>query len=96
MVKDIEQHTYSSSPDQLKVVGSLMFFVANDDSHGIELWRTDGTEAGTFLLQDLRPGAGDSDVFNMTAVGSTLYFTVTRSSRLKSQCMLCRCLPCQG
>ena len=38
----------------------LMFFMANDLDHDYEPWVTDGTEAGTFMLQDLNPGLGSS------------------------------------
>jgi ELWxxDGT repeat protein len=32
------------------------FFVANDSIHGPEMWVTDGTEKGTFMLKDLAAG----------------------------------------
>jgi len=67
----------SSYPDQLTFAGpSLVFFVANDGTHGRELWRTDGTAAGTRRLTDINVG-GDSNPKDLTVAGSKLYFTAT-------------------
>ncbi|GBD27828.1 hypothetical protein HRbin30_03184 [bacterium HR30] len=37
-----------------------LIFLANDGQHGVEVWRSDGTEEGTFLLRDIRPGPKSS------------------------------------
>jgi titin len=39
------------------VVGGVAYFSAFDETHGRELWRTDGTADGTWLVRDVRPGA---------------------------------------
>jgi trimeric autotransporter adhesin len=47
---------------------------------GDELWRTDGTVDGTFLVKDINPGSKDSDPARLTVAGNTLYFTATNGS----------------
>lgn len=65
----------SGSPTGGVRAGSLAYYVADDGVHGRELWRTDGTAAGTFLLRDIAPGAASSGADNLTPVGGVLFFT---------------------
>jgi ELWxxDGT repeat protein len=55
-------------------MGGRVYFVANDGQSGAELWRSDGTAAGTYRLKDIAPGAASSDPDMLTVVGSTLFF----------------------
>lgn len=57
------------------VIGSTLYFAARDSLHGVELWRSDGTFAGTALVKDIRPGAGSSEPQWLVNVGGTLLFT---------------------
>jgi ELWxxDGT repeat protein len=41
---------------------------------GCELWRTDGTTAGTRIVRDIEAGTGSSSPSGLVAIGSTLYF----------------------
>lgn len=65
---------HSSNPGPFLRAGSLLFFTAVDDESGRELWRTDGTTAGTTLVQDIRPGTASSNPTLGAAVGSTFIF----------------------
>jgi ELWxxDGT repeat protein len=49
-VKDIFPGSNPSSPYCFVDVGGTLFFAANDGASGLELWRTDGTEAGTLRV----------------------------------------------
>src|SRR5207244_2850184 len=59
-----------------------------DGVHGQELWRSDGTAAGTMLVKDICPGAAGSGPFAFTNVNGTLFFAandgVTGSELYKS------------
>src|SRR5262249_17270199 len=64
MVLDINPGAASSYPSwpnsQVVAIGSTTFFTANDGMHGVELWKSDGTAAGTVLVKDIVAGAPDS------------------------------------
>ena len=68
-------HAADSSPDSFVTVREVTYFAAYDTSHGRELWRTDGTMAGTRLVKDIVLGKGSGiqgDV--LTRAGDVLYF----------------------
>jgi ELWxxDGT repeat protein len=41
-------------------VDGVLYFPASDGIHGVELWRSDGTTAGTRMVRDVCPGACSS------------------------------------
>ncbi len=65
---------FGSALTSLTPVGSRLFFVVSDETHGRELWVSDGTTGGTRLVKDISPGVDGSEPFDLTAVGSTLFF----------------------
>lgn len=52
-----------------------LYFFADDATHGKELWETDGTEAGTRLVQDLNPGGGWTMPIFASGDSNQCYFT---------------------
>ena len=58
----------------MTVVGSTLFFAASDGVHGTELWKSDGTAAGTVMVKDIYPGAVGSYPKNMANVNGTLFY----------------------
>jgi ELWxxDGT repeat protein len=65
---------YSASPIQLTPVNSTLFFSADDGATGRELWKSDGTPAGTMLVKDIRPGTAGAGLAQLTNVAGTLFF----------------------
>jgi ELWxxDGT repeat protein len=59
-------------------IDDIVYFTGWDEVHGYELWRSDGTDAGTYLVKDLN-GLGGSSLSHgvnawFTVAGQTLYF----------------------
>lgn len=80
MVKDINPGSASSSGGTIGLAagaGNVIYFLADDGVHGPELWRSDGTEAGTRLVADIEPGSEGIEVWKAIAVGPRLYFHAT-------------------
>lgn len=55
LVKRLDQEPASPIRNVFDLNG-VFLFSHEDPAHGLELWRSDGTEAGTFLVQDIVPG----------------------------------------
>ena len=51
--------------------------------HGVELWRSDGTAAGTTLVKDIDPGTGNSHPSNMVVIGDRVFFVASDEPTLK-------------
>jgi ELWxxDGT repeat protein len=64
-------------PDDLFVLGNLLFFTNNFDhpTYGYyELWATNGLPNGSFLVKDFYPGTGGGYASYFTIMGDTVYF----------------------
>lgn len=76
VLKDIRPGPDGSLPGSLEVLGSRIFFAADDGSGvGRELWVTDGTRSGTGLFKDLAPGGASSSPEALAAIDGTLFFS---------------------
>lgn len=54
----------------------MLYFAANDGAHGFELWKTDGSEAGTSMVKDISTDAiYGSNPEHLIAFNGKLYFT---------------------
>lgn len=74
-VIDIWSGSLDSNPEQLLAMGDQLYFVASDPvSFSQQLFRSDGTVAGTYPITAL---SGLTGPYHLTAVGSTLYFIMS-------------------
>ena len=53
MLKDISPGETQSNPAGFMVLGGVIYFSAGDETHGWELWKSDGTAAGTVMVRDI-------------------------------------------
>jgi ELWxxDGT repeat protein len=82
LLSGLPVHSGLNPTDLVNADGTLLF--ANDDqSHGTEIWKSDGTQQGTMLLKDIRSGAessvsaystDDEIVPELLTVSGTTYF----------------------
>jgi len=79
LVKDINPNGNGISPfprGGFTNVNGTLYFNADDGTSGRELWKSDGTTAGTVMIKDIAPGAGSSFFLpEVTNVNGTLYFS---------------------
>ncbi|MBL8788198.1 MAG: hypothetical protein JNJ59_25110, partial [Deltaproteobacteria bacterium] len=64
----------NSEPPRLLVFGSSFYFAATDGTSGVELWKSDGTLAGTMRVKDIAPGSASASPTELTVSGGALYF----------------------
>jgi ELWxxDGT repeat protein len=64
----------SSSPHELTSIAGTLFFAAKDGPTGIELWTSEGTAEGTYLVDDIRSGPQGSKPSGLARLGDLLLF----------------------
>ncbi|MCA9260819.1 MAG: hypothetical protein KDA61_16510, partial [Planctomycetales bacterium] len=64
----------NSDPTDFTQVGEQLFFVAGEPATGRELWKTNGSSAGTQLVRDVLRGAESSEPRELVDAGGTLFF----------------------
>src|SRR4029434_5586890 len=58
-------------PSSFAAVGAPLYCGADDGIDGLELWQSDGTEAGTYEVGDINPGVPDSAPADITPLASS-------------------------
>ena len=83
LVKDIfpgisdilDVSNYSGNQPYFAGTTSALIFAANSPIYGQEMWKTDGTESGTTLLQDLNALPGYANAHDGVAFNGKIYFS---------------------
>src|SRR5262245_6581774 len=75
LLKDVNVNGLGSFHGVGGAISGTAYFAATDGDHGRELWKSDGTAAGTALVADISPGPSSSQPYNLTVVDGTLFFT---------------------
>ena len=75
LVKDILPGNIGSNPQDLVKAGDNLYFAANDGIHGRELWKSNGTAAGTQMVMDINPnGSTSGEPGDLITVGDNVFF----------------------
>lgn len=81
-INDLIPNVYMGSlANSIEVIGDTFCFSASDGQHGYELWRTDGTIEGTYLLKDINTKPASSYPKPMFGLGNYMYFMADDISR---------------
>ena len=60
--------------------GTLLYQGYKDASTGYELWKSDGTDAGTGMVKEIYPGPASGGPTGLVAVNGEAYFWATDSA----------------
>jgi ELWxxDGT repeat protein len=77
LIKDISTDLFvkSSNPRYFTEFNNKIYFSADDQVNGRELWVSDGTTNGTYLLKDINDGQNGSSPNRFIAYNNELFFT---------------------
>lgn len=81
LLKTFDAFSGFSLTNLVDVNGTLMFTANESDANSnLELWKSDGTQAGTVLVKDIRPGTQSSQATSFIAIGSIAYFVANNGT----------------
>ncbi|MCW7462139.1 fibronectin type III domain-containing protein [Leptospira limi] len=66
--------TTGGSIFEIEKVGNMIFFTNNSPTYGKEVWKTDGSIAGTSIVKDANPGVANHDPYIFFSNGTNLFY----------------------
>lgn len=79
LIKDINptgNGVLESFGNEYKILNNILYFTANDGNSGYALWRSDGTEAGTYMLRDFTSDSVSTNINDFCVFNNKVYFVV--------------------
>jgi len=70
----------SFSPGDFLAVGNTLYYSSAQGNTGRELWKSNGTAAGTVLVKDINPGGSHSSPNHLFNLNGTIYFAATNGT----------------
>ena len=81
-MKDINPGASGSRMKEMVEFDGMLYFRASDGAHGDELWKSDGTEAGTVMVKDIYPGTTSGSPEELTVANDILFFQARDNNNL--------------
>jgi len=73
--------TYGNDPGKtMAVCNGFLFFTGTNAANGLELWKTDGTIAGTTMVKDINAGAASTAFRDFITVNNTVIFNASTAA----------------
>lgn len=80
IVKNINTTGMGSGAYDKKVKINNTWYFSAYDNRGTELWKSDGTPEGTTIVKDIGLGSNSTTIYEMIAIGNTIYFIATSNN----------------
>ncbi len=64
----------SDGSQKAVALGRILFFRGTTKAAGSEIWKTDGTAAGTVMVKDIMPGSSSGGFYHGCVLGNRVYF----------------------
>jgi ELWxxDGT repeat protein len=79
LIKDLGAGLVGSTPEHLTNVNGTLYFSAQNPTSGLQLWKSNGTAAGTTPVKDFpfQESTGNRALGQLTSVNNTLFFNVS-------------------